>query len=265
MRRQGVTDVFLPPGLAGPDFYVAAMGRSGSTMLCNWLSRPPEQLVFNEPFFLRAVNSRLLRIQLAGFGMAAGNDEWSQADVSGRERFRRLMAHRLAGRRWAFKEVLTEEHFAVLEAFSPPLVIITVRDIEQVAQSFFEKHRVQDNLDRYDEKWVAEYCLRESTGILEFRQTLVERGVPHRVVRYEDFARCKGERQKIADFVGWRGGGDTAAHFDQFDRGFEVERHGGDVSVPLTSGERRLNDREREIAGTIAERCGKYQEQFEYR
>jgi len=51
-------------GVHSPDFYVAAIGRSGSTMLCNWLSRPPAQLVFVEPFFTRARNPELLRIQL---------------------------------------------------------------------------------------------------------------------------------------------------------------------------------------------------------
>jgi hypothetical protein len=260
-----MTDDFLPDGLAGPDFYVAAIGRSGSTMLCNWLSRPPEQLVFNEPFFRRATNPRLLRIQLADFGMAASDAEWCEADASGRDRFRRLMAHRLEGRRWAFKEVLCEEHFAVLGAFRPPRVVITVRDIGDVALSFFEKHRLQDNLDRFDDRWVVDYCLRESSGILEFREILIQRGVPHHVARYEDFAGSEQKRQEIANFVGWRGGGDTAAHLAEFDRAFEVERHGRGISAPLSAGERRLNDKERELARTISERCGKYQALFGYR
>lgn len=264
-RRRGVADQFLPDGVEGPDFYVAAIGRSGSTMLCNWLSRPPEQLVFNEPFFRRSTNPRLLRIQLADFGMAASDEEWGQTDAGGRDRFRRLMARRLEGRRWAFKEVLCEEHVAVLDIFRPPRVIITVRDIEDVAVSFFEKHRLQDNLDRFDDHWVVDYCLRESSGILEFRQILSDRGIPHYVARYEDFAGSEQKRQQIANFVGWRGGGDTSAHLDLFDRGFEAERHGRSVSNPLSTGERTLNDKERELARTIAERCGNYQAQFEYR
>jgi len=81
----------LPPGVAAPDFYIAAIGRSGSTMLSNWLCRPPQQLVFVEPFFLRPSNPRLLRIQLRDFGMAVSDAEWAPRDESGPERFTRIM------------------------------------------------------------------------------------------------------------------------------------------------------------------------------
>src|SRR4051812_22329475 len=63
-RRPRMVERFLPEGVDPPDFYVAAIGRSGSTLLCNWLASPPQRLVFLEPFFLRPENSRLLRIQL---------------------------------------------------------------------------------------------------------------------------------------------------------------------------------------------------------
>jgi len=260
-----MADHFLPTEVGPPDFYVAAMGRSGSTMLCNWLSSPPDHLVFLEPFFLRPMNSRLLRIQLRDFGMPASDDEWQQHDETAGERFNRLMGGRLKGRQWALKEVLCEEHFRVLETLAPPKVLITVRNIEEVALSFFEKHRAQDNLDRFSDTWVVEYCRRETTGILEFRQLLTKLGVPHRVVRYEDFTQSESNRASVAEFVGWPGGGATGSHFAEFDRAFEIERHGVTVSAEIrTRIDRNLGYDELRLSKELAKECADYQSEFDY-
>ena len=248
-----------------PDFYIAAIGRSGSTALCNWLCRPPEQLVFNEPFFLRTTNPRLLRIQLADFGMPAGEQEWAQEDASGLERFRRLMTARLRGRRWAMKEVLCEEHARVVAAFAPPRVIITVRNIVDVALSFFEKHRVQNNLDRFSDEWVRDYCVREAGGILNLREQLEGAGTPTRVARYEDFTRSANDRAAIAGFVGWQPGEVTDRHLESFDRGFEVERHGTSFSGHLRArSQRPLDQLHERLADQIGEECQAYQASFGY-
>lgn len=261
-----MSELFLPKGVARPDFYVAAIGRSGSTLLCNWLSRPPEQLVFIEPFFLRAANSRLLRIQLSHFGFPASQEEWTRTGTTPSERFRKLMGPRLKGRRWAFKEVLCEEHFRAIERFAPSRVLITVRNILDVSLSFFEKHRLQANLDRFSDEWVVDYCVRECAGMLEFRDRLQALGVPFLVVRYEDFTRSEARRIEIADFVGWIPGRRTDSHLVEFDRGFEVERHGGTISVrPRARAERALDKAQLEAAEAIADRCVGYQSQFGYR
>lgn len=260
-----MADRFLAPGVLGPDFYVAAIGRSGSTMLCNWLARPPEQLVFIEPFFMRTRNPRLLRIQLADFGLAVDDEEWSFEDATAEARFRRMMAPRLKGRRWAFKEVLCEEHFKAVEALAPPRVVITVRDIGDVALSFFEKHRLQNNLERFADEWVRDYCVRETAGILAFRDMLGERGIPFLVVRYEEFTRSESARQQVADFVGWQAGGEIDSHLAQFDRAFEVERHGRTISARLRMRtERELEATHAEAADAIASLCSAYQSSFGY-
>jgi hypothetical protein len=258
-------ELVLPPGVDRPDFYIAAIGRSGSTMLCNWLCRPPDDLVFIEPFFLRPSNPRLLRIQLADFGMAASDAEWEPRDESGPERFRRIMGPRLAGKRWALKEVLVEEHIRALHAFEPKGVIVTVRNLEDVALSFFEKHRLQGNLARFGDDWVVEYCRRESTGILTFVERLRTLGVPHAVVRYEDFTRSEAERRAIADFVGWEGGGRIDSHLDRFDRQFEIERHGRQIS-PLVRNraERNLSSAEFCLALELSNQVSEYQREFGY-
>lgn len=258
-----MAEPFIGNGVAPPDFYVAAIGRSGSTLLCNWLTSPPDRLVFVEPFFMRTSNPRLLRIQLADFGLAVPDDEWERTDPTGAERFRRIMWPRLQGRRWAFKEVLCEEHVRVLDAFAPPRVLITVRNIADVALSLFEKHRLQDNLDRFDDQWVIEYCLRESSGMLEFRDLLDRRGVPYLVVRYEDFTGSEEARRSVENFVGWEAGGEIGSHLAEFDRSFEVERHGGAISGNLrTPSERHLNRDHLATAEEIAGRCAAYQSAF---
>ena len=260
-----MADWSLGSGVERPDFYVAAMGRSGSTMLCNWLSRPPGQLVFVEPFFTRASNPRLLRIQLEDFGLAANEGEWTREVGTAEERFRNLMAPRLQGRRWAFKEVLAEEHVRVLESFRPRAVLLTVRDIADVALSFFEKHRLQGNLDRFDDEWVARYCVREAAGLVAFRDLLKVRDVPFLVVRYEEFTASPSKQQEVAEFVGWEPGGRIDAHLDRFDRGFEVERHGEQISpVRRVPGDRALGSDLIDAAAAIERRCATYQQAFGY-
>jgi hypothetical protein len=260
-----VTDPFLPDGVDPPDFYVAAIGRSGSTMLCNWLATPPERLVFLEPFFLRSMNSRLLRIQLRDFGMAISDDEWDERDETAAERFGRVMGDRLKGRRWAFKEVLCGEHLKVIDRLRPARVLITVRNIADVALSFFEKHRTQSNLDPFSDDWVVDYCLRETAGILEFRNKLEASQIPYRSVRYEDVTKSADERVSVAGFVGWSGGGKTTSHLAEFDRAFEIERHGVSISDKLrTSDDRNLCYDEIRLSELISSRCSNYQGTFGY-
>jgi hypothetical protein len=234
-------------------------------MVCNWLTLAPEQLVFVEPSFLDVRNNRLLRIQLANFGMAPSDREWDEEDASAAARFRRLMAPRLTGRRWALKEVLCSEHNAAIDKLSPSRILISVRNIFEVAVSFFEKHRVQDNLHRFDDQWVADYCVRESRGLVALRRQLLGRSIPSSTVRYEDFTRSEAARHNVSGFLGWKGGGATDLHFDHFDRSFEVERHGEAVSSRLrTRAERNLGPDELALAHLIEERCTDYQREFGY-
>lgn len=234
-------------------------------MLSNWLTRPPRQIVFMEPFFLRPKNSRLLRIQLRSLGMPATDAEWSAADASPLDRFARLMGPRLQGRHWAAKEVLCAEHVAMTKVFAPPRVLVTVRNIVDVALSFFEKHRLQDNLHRFGDDWVAQYCERECAGILDYLALLDRQAIPFKVARYEGFTVSADERASICDFLGWEGGGDVGANLDSFGRSFEVERHGSSVgSAPQARDKRLLEQKSVTSALQIAERCEAFQREFGY-
>jgi len=259
-------DPFLPPSVERPDFYIAAMGRSGSTMIANWLTSSASRLVFIEPSFLSLPNTRLLRIQLESFGIGPTDDEWNGEDASAPARFRRLMAPRLAGRRWAVKEVLCAEHSAALDQLGPKRVLITVRNIADVALSFFEKHRLQANTDRFSDEWVLDYCTREAAGLVAFRDELTRRSIPFEVVRYEDFTRSEMHRNRVADFVGWPGGGATDAHLEWFNRSFEAERHGNSVSSRnRQAADRAVEEDLQQLADIISGRCSGYQAAFGYK
>ena len=256
---------FLSPDLNRPDFYLAAMGRSGSTMMCNWLTIPPDQLVFIEPSFLDLPNTRLLRIQLTNFGMAVSDTEWNMPDRSAAERFERLISPRLAGKSWGLKEVLCSQHRPVIAQMAPGRVVISVRHILDVALSFFEKHRAQDNLHRFSDDWVADYCLRESAGLIELQQQLQSSSIPMTAIRYEDFTQSEQARRDLACFLGWNGGGNTDMHLDHFERWFEVDRHGKGVSSRLRErGERELDASQLALAHSIEEKCAEYQRAFGY-
>lgn len=260
-----MAEPFLPDGVGRPDFYLAAMGRSGSTMICNWLTDPPEQLVFSEPFFLQPRNPRLLRIQLADFGMGVPDKEWETEDTCARARFKRLMAPRLRRVRWGVKEVLASEHGRCIEHLMPRRVLISVRHIGDVALSFFEKHRAQGNLDRFSDDWVLSYCLREAKALVELHGRLRDGAVPHRVIRYEDFIGSDVSRKGLVDFLGWRGGGSTDRHLGKFDRIFEVERHGRSIgSRCRRRSERDLDATQLAAATFIEENCSEYQQAFGY-
>ncbi|WP_169793700.1 sulfotransferase [Novosphingobium fuchskuhlense] len=248
-----------------PDFVIAALGRSGSTMIANWLTRPPGEIVLIEPFLFALENPAMLHRQFADLGMAASPAEWSAYDADWQARFARLFAPRLAGRRWAVKEVLGEEHRRLIAAFAPPRVVITVRDIDAIAASFLEKHRRQGNRHRFDAGWVADYCRRETALVMALRGELEAQGTPHRVVRYEDFIASGAERAALAAFVGWTGEGDVGRHLAGLGRGFEAERHGEGVGNAAPSlAARGLDAEECALVQAISEDCAVYRAAFGY-
>lgn len=150
------------------------------------------------------------------------------------------------------------------ETFAPPRVIVSVRNIVDVALSFFEKHRLQDNLGRFGDDWVVEYCLRESAGIVDYIAWLGSSEIPCLVVRYEDLVESAEMRSKVADFVGWPGGGDASANLEAFDRGFEAQRHGRTISSARSQEVRNLSVSLQNLASEIGERCARYQARFGY-
>lgn len=211
------------------DFYIAALGRSGSTALANWLTTPPSHVVLHEPNLLGETPTRLLEIQLTEWGMT---------------REQALAGH------WAAKEVQTELHHRMIDAFRPAKIVLCVRNIRDAALSLFEKHRLQDSLDRYSDDWAADYMLTEAEGLVRLAERLDREAVPWRVMRHEEF----GERslRALADWLGWPGGGDMARGFEAFGRAFEADR----------ARVRGLPAEVTALATTIGQQCFAFEQRF---
>jgi hypothetical protein len=253
----------IPSDLPRPDFLMASMGRSGSTMIANWLTDPPGRVVLIEPALFALRNPDMVRVQLPEFSPPATDAEWTLPDADWQARFRRLFAPRLAGRRWALKEVLVAESQRVITALAPPRVVVTVRDIGAIAASFFEKHRRQGNRDRFDAAWVGAYCRRESAAMAALCAAMEADGLPHHVVRYEDFVASPDVRARLAEFVGWPGGGHPQRHLGKLGRGFETERHASGISTRTPSlPDRALEPDELALLPAIIADCASYQEYF---
>lgn len=211
------------------DFYIAAIGRSGSTALANWLTTPPTHVVFHEPNLLRDRPTRLLGMQLADWGMT-------------REQV-------MAGH-WAAKETQTLLHHGMIDRFRPAKVLVSVRKIGDAALSLFEKHRRQALLDRYSDEWVADYLTREAEGLVRFAERLDEERIPWALVRFEELSPERME--SVADWLGWPGAGTMSRGLEAFGRGFEAAR----------TRDRELPAEVVALAATIAGRCSAFDRRF---
>lgn len=248
-----------------PDFLIASMGRSGSTLVCNWLTHPPERVVLSEPVFFRLHTFTICRDQYEDLGMGFTDAEWLAEDESPQARFLRLFAPRLAGKRWGFKEVVAEEYNRVLDAVTPPRVVVTVRDIGDVAASFLEKHRLQSVDSFLTPDWVRAYCERESAALLTFEGRIAATGTPYHVVRYEDFVASAEAQGALSSFLDWPGGGNTDRRLRRMDRAFESERHGPGVGAATTARSARgLSGSDASLIDAIVDACGPYQQRFGY-
>jgi len=253
----------MPP--IKPDLYIAAIGRSGSTMLCNMLTRAPSQIIFIEPKFHSPPYRGMLTPQLRQFGMDISPARQKTAlGLAPQPMLAHVLGPALRSVKWGFKEVLCEEHHKVLALFAPDHILINTRDIFDVALSFMEKHRRQGNEDRFPPAWVRDYCQRESLGMVRFCQHLAQIGQPHTLVRYEDFTKDADFRVALAKSLGWTLGTQADRFLHGFNRGFEASRHQGrDFRAP-TLAERGLPDALVQLARDIQADSAEYQQFFSY-
>ena len=248
-----------------PDIYIAAMGRSGSTMLCNILTREPDQIMFIEPKFHTPPYRNILKPQLAQYGMEFDESEMAAVqDLPPDQMLETLLGAHLRPIKWGFKEVQCSEHRRVVDLFAPVHILVNVRHIFNIALSFFEKHRRQGNQDRFPLSWVRDYCLRETQGLVGFCQDLAKQGIAYQVVRYEDFITDPQERKALGDHLGWRYGGNANRFLNDLNRGFEARRHAAGGYRETSLADRGLSVLEIRYAREIEEQCAQYQAFFGY-
>lgn len=234
-----------------PDLYIASIGRSGSTLIANWLSRPDlGQYIFVEPNLTQGI-SPLLQTQLQRFHLT--NNEADGPDSPA------ALAALLAGRQWGVKEVKGELHDALGSLFQPRRVVVTVRDITEVYLSLVEKHRIQGVEERFDPEWSRQYCVRESGYIHQLARSRPE----YYAVRYQDFVCSAATRSALAAFSGFTGGGAVDFNFDLYNRSYETGYHQGEIRM-RKQGYRTITDQDIQAARKVAGDCADYQQYFGY-
>jgi len=255
----------VKPALERMDLYMASMGRSGSTLIANWLTIPGKQVVLLEPEFPKGLRHRSLIRQCEGLGFPVSEAEWSEQDSCAAERIERILGPRLGRLRWGVKEVQCAYHKSILKDYAPACVLVTVRNIRNVFISFVDKHRRQGNDAQYSVTWSQEYCQREAIGLTQFVAELAKNSVPHMVVRYEDFISDAAVRTGIEAFTGWTGGGSLDRNFEFFNRVYERDMHRGALSTQERDETQRLViDAELAKADELAKQCSGYQAAFGY-
>ena len=246
----------------GADVYIAAMPRSGSTMLANLLTNPPARWILVEPWFPRGARGAHLYQQAQRFGLPLTARDWARRDgEDAATRVDRLFAEPLTALdRWGVKEVKGDLHDDTIAMIRPRKIVVLVRDIEDVALSMCEKHdrNPQPELDR---AWMRTFIVTAAEAVVD----LARDQSTTRVMRYEDFAMSAHSRQELAEWLDWPLDGDPGANLDLFDREYERDRHPDGVTA-VSVARRRLENvpERRRFAGELAAALQRYQSVFGY-
>ena len=246
------------------DLYLAAMGRSGSTLLCDLYSRCPTHWLMSEPWITRGSYGvgQLERIRRFGFDVA--DEEWyaKRSEESDLDRFWRVYGEIV--RRLEFfgaKEVRCEFHDEYYRVMRPRKVLVLVRDIRDVIISLIEKTEIEKK-EGYDSAFVSQYLRNNCRGLMEFYSLV--RGEDVEVLKYEEFSTSEERRAQTDRFFGHGSVEKVPETGNLSARPWEIERHG------LTVTDRSVNRFEREsnidwlgVYNEIGE-CREYNEFFEY-
>ena len=211
--------------------YIAAMGRSGSTMVANMLTRPPSRCVLIEPWLPKGAQGPKLLEQLRRFGIPTSDRcslvPKSSSEADSQTSIERLLAELLRGvSHWGIKEVRPEMHFPTLPIVTPEKIIVQVRNIKDVALSLLEKHARRSD-ERYNLEWTHKYICTAASTLVKLRRSVENARL--RVIRYEDFVISAAARQELEQWLQWPLDGDPGRNLDLFDRDYESERHGKSI------------------------------------
>jgi hypothetical protein len=246
-----------------PDFYIAAMGRSGSTLIANWLTHPGRQTLFCEPnFFTRNVSAKLIS-QCKDLKVQISQTDKTETDIALDRWLDNRFGDQFDGQKWGFKEVLCDLHERCLNELEPHFILVTVRNIRDIYLSFIEKHQIQRNENRFPPQWSYDYCRHESEQMVKFVHQLDDSGHKYIIVRYEDFITQPHKRAEVEETTGWQGGGDLTRHLSLFDRHFEARQHEGNLTSDIRKNVTRKLDKEYHVqADQLVTSCHAYQSRF---
>jgi len=196
------------------DLLVVGLARSGTTLLANLLTNPAAHRVcLAEP---RVTTRRAYRPEKQAYFRALGfPDPITTSTVAG---------HLLAQDRAGIKEVRARHITAAIGRFDPRRIVLVTRDARAALASYYEKNKGSEAPRK---TFPARLFLRTAPVLLR----LLERE-RHRltVVRYETFVADEGERDRLAETLGWPLDGDLGI-FDSMRRGGETGKHDHTVST----------------------------------
>jgi len=220
-----------------PFIYVAALRRTGSTLLCELLSGIPHAFVFNEPNLADGTFVVREREQAAllehGVDLRAFRDRWRgvRRPLLFRAFRKELMPQLLeVVRQVGVKEIFHRHWRRYLRAFPEMKIVLTARDPRDIYISLYNRHRRGVALweGAFGPREVAESLMQEFAYQREMEATLtVER------IRYEDLCMDPSRIERIRLFTETEtsGQGDLGSVLrDDPRRRQEYEVHGGQIT-----------------------------------
>ncbi len=256
------------PGLFAADIYIAAMGRSGSTLLCNLMTFEPGHLCIHEPWFMNGMSNESARVQFAQAGIDIAEEIWRHGVLPRRHdsyllRYRELIAPALSRlTRWGAKEVRGEFHLPTILTIRPKRILLLGRDIRQVAFSLYSKDLTEGSSEEMARKFSFGYASLAARKLVELREML-----PHpnfSIARYEDFSASISALSELARVLDWPFAGTPNANFDTFGRASEAKRHGGRMTRAQFYADGDFPPDVVRIADELAELFPDYQRLFGY-
>jgi hypothetical protein len=195
-----------------PLVYIAAVRRTGSTMMTELLSDPPACFVFREPRLplgrLQLAKRDEPRRILREFGVRVEPVSKRMRSLPPREAIRvfRQFCEESQDRihQFGVKEIRHEGWERVGEEFPDMKVVITVRDPRDIFLSMW--HR-RDTLEQRHRRWMEPEVLAEDVNRESRRLERIAERHDHIVVRYEDICRHPERIDEVRRFTDSTAGG----------------------------------------------------------
>jgi hypothetical protein len=251
------------------DLLIVGPARSGTTMLANLLTSPPNRWVLVEPGITRGGMGEVVRQEAGLFGWKYERNVWHEQETS-EERFARVLYGRLKQLdRWGVKEVNMHGIADLISTYRPRHIVISVRDIRACAISVRQKEDLQGTIAGQalvpkSDEWLQRRLLDGAEAALRLANEPPQ-GSKVTVVRYEDFVASADARASLARTLDWPLDGDPSSTLDLFGRSYEVQRHGNNVGMSSVSRWRRETEPEMlAFAEGLAADAARYQAAFGY-
>lgn len=232
------------------DVLILGVPRSGTSMLGNLMSSPPEQLILYEPHLGRRKPSRYAADQMAELGLPAFRSTRALA--------RYVDAH--TGR-WGVKEVMARHLRPTLRLYEIGRVVFVVRDIRHAAMSIFD--RVREIPHRFSPGWRGQGIVETAGLVVDLHARMASERKT--VVRYERFVTDETYRREVEEELSWPLRGDPTRGLRQQGRARELERHEQRVTARSLELRETEDDPEKlAFADELVAQCTAYQELFGY-